>query len=66
MSNATHGGKGDRQRKVNAEKYSSNFDVIFKQQQEEVKDVRKDKRKERLDEIGMLKYLAEGGTLGGG
>ena len=30
MSNATHGGKGDRQRKVNAEKYSSNFDAIFK------------------------------------
>jgi len=32
MSDATHGGKGDRQRKVNKEQYDSNFDRIFKQQ----------------------------------
>jgi uncharacterized protein YaaR (DUF327 family) len=38
MSNATHGGKGDRQRKVNAEKYSSNFDAIFNKQQTEKED----------------------------
>tara|TARA_R110002126_G_scaffold122048_3_gene263697 strand:+ start:465 stop:647 length:183 start_codon:yes stop_codon:yes gene_type:complete len=38
MSNATHGGKGDRQRKVNAEKYSSNFDAIFKYNREELKE----------------------------
>ena len=38
MSNATHGGKGDRQRKVNAEKYGSNFDAIFKYNREEIKE----------------------------
>jgi hypothetical protein len=38
MSNATHGGKGDRQRKVNSEKYSSNFDAIFKYNREEIKE----------------------------
>jgi hypothetical protein len=32
MSDATHGGKGDRQRKVNKEQYDSNFDRIFKQE----------------------------------
>tara|TARA_B100000497_G_C7683317_1_gene413643 strand:- start:2046 stop:2240 length:195 start_codon:yes stop_codon:yes gene_type:complete len=32
MSDATHGGKGDRQRKVNKQQYDSNFDRIFKQE----------------------------------
>ena len=30
MSESTHGGKGDRQRKVNKEKYESNWDAIFR------------------------------------
>ena len=47
MSNATHGGKGDRQRKVNAEKYSSNFDAIFKT--EEKKDVKKNDKRPKRD-----------------
>jgi len=38
MGDATHGGKGDRQRKVDAEKYSSNFDAIFKYNREELKE----------------------------
>ena len=48
MSNATHGGKGDRQRKVNAEKYGSNFDAIFKTKFKELIDAKKnDKRSQR-------------------
>jgi len=35
----------------------------FKQQYQEVSSVRKDKRKQRLNEIGMLQYLAQGGKL---
>ena len=38
MGDATHGGKGDRQRKGDAEKYSSNFDAIFKYNREELKE----------------------------
>jgi hypothetical protein len=39
MSEATHGGKGDRPRKVNREKYEANFDAIFG----------KDKKKKKPD-----------------
>tara|TARA_S200002703_G_scaffold48405_1_gene41814 strand:+ start:284 stop:445 length:162 start_codon:yes stop_codon:yes gene_type:complete len=42
---------------------SSGRDTEFKQQYREVSSVRKDKRKQRLNEIGMLQYLAQGGKL---
>jgi len=35
----------------------------FKQQYQEVSSARKDKRKQRLNEIGMLQYLVQGGKL---
>ena len=38
MGDSTHGGKGDRQRKVDAKKYNSNFDAIFKYNREELKE----------------------------
>jgi hypothetical protein len=41
MSEQTHGGKGDRARKVDHDKFSKNFDAIFKQTfKEEIKDVK--------------------------
>jgi hypothetical protein len=49
MSNATHGGKGDRSRKVNAEKYSSNFDAIFKTKFKELEDVKKNDKLSQRD-----------------
>ena len=49
MSNATHGGKGDRQRKANAEKYSSNFDAIFKTKFKELEDAKKNDKRPKRD-----------------
>ena len=63
MSDANHGGKGDRSRVSDHSSYNKNFDKIFKQQYQEVSSVRKDKRKQRLNEIGMLQYFVQGGKL---
>jgi hypothetical protein len=38
MSNATHGGKGDRARSVNLNRFNDNYDAIFNKQQTEVVD----------------------------
>jgi len=38
MSNATHGGKGDRARSVNLNRFNGNFDAIFNKQQTEKED----------------------------
>ena len=59
MSDPTHGGKGDRSRVKDSKNYGDNFDRIFNQQFKEVQNERKNKRNQRLDEIGMLKYLIE-------
>jgi hypothetical protein len=59
MSDSTHGGKGDRSRVKDSKNYGDNFDRIFNQQFKEVQNERKNKRNQRLDEIGMLKYLIE-------
>jgi len=41
MGEQTHGGKGDRARKVDHDKFSKNFDAIFKQTfKEEIKNVK--------------------------
>lgn len=41
MGEQTHGGKGDRARKVDHDKFSKNFDAIFKQTfKEEMKNVK--------------------------
>tara|TARA_R100000935_G_scaffold22863_2_gene41982 strand:+ start:2213 stop:2410 length:198 start_codon:yes stop_codon:yes gene_type:complete len=57
MGGSTHGGKGDRSRVKDSKNYGDNFDRIFNQQFKEVQHERKDKRNQRLNEIGMLKYL---------
>ena len=49
MSNSTHGGKGDRQRKTNAKKFNSNFDAIFRKKFKELKDDQESKGKFRKD-----------------
>jgi|TARA_R110000803_G_scaffold55534_2_gene112459 hypothetical protein len=59
MSDSTHGGKGDRSRVKDSKNYGDNFDRIFNQQFKEVQNERKNKRNQRLNEIGMLKYLIE-------
>lgn len=59
MGDSTHGGKGDRSRVKDSKNYGDNFDRIFNQQFKEVQNERKNKRNQRLDEIGMLKYLIE-------
>jgi len=38
MSNATHGGKGDRARSVNLNRFNDNYDAIFNKQQTEAVD----------------------------
>ena len=38
MSNATHGGKGDRARSVNLNRFNDNYDAIFNKQQTETAD----------------------------
>ncbi len=57
MADPTHGGKGDRSRVKDSKTYGDNFDRIFNQQFKEVQHERKNKRNQRLNEIGMLKYL---------
>jgi len=57
MSEANHGGKGDRSRVKNKEAYSSNFDKIFRTQLKGVLDEQEDRRKDKLDEVGLLKNL---------
>ena len=57
MGDSTHGGKGDRSRVKDSKTYGDNFDRIFNQQFKEVQHERKNKRNQRLNEIGMLKYL---------
>jgi hypothetical protein len=59
MSDSTHGGKGDRSRVKDSKNYGDSFDRIFNQQFKEIQNERKNKRNQRLDEIGMLKYLIE-------
>ena len=49
MSNSTHGGKGDRQRKTNAKKFSSNFDAIFRKKFKELKDDQESKGNSKRD-----------------
>tara|TARA_R110000787_G_scaffold241809_1_gene347968 strand:- start:461 stop:685 length:225 start_codon:yes stop_codon:yes gene_type:complete len=56
MSNATHGGKGDRARIVNLNKFNDNFDAIFNKQQAEKED---GESKEAND-----KHPAKGDQLG--
>jgi hypothetical protein len=56
MGDATHGGKGDRQRKVNKEQYDSNFDRIFKQEKT---------NEQSYSEDRVLKRTAKGGSVGG-
>jgi len=38
MSDATHGGKGDRARSVNLNRFNDNYDAIFNKQQTEAVD----------------------------
>jgi len=56
MSDATHGGKGDRQRKVNKEQYDNNFDRIFKQEKT---------NEQSYSEDRVFKRTAKGGSVGG-
>jgi len=49
MSNTTHGGKGDRQRKTNADKFDSNFDAIFRKKFKELKDDQESKGNYKRD-----------------
>jgi len=59
MADPTHGGKGDRSRVKDSKTYGDNFDRIFNQQFKEVQHERKDKRKHRMAEVGLLKHLVE-------
>ena len=59
MADPTHGGKGDRARVKDSKTYGDNFDRIFNQQFKEVQHERKDKRKHRMAEVGLLKHLVE-------
>ncbi len=56
MSNATHGGKGDRARSVNLNRFNDNYDAIFNKQQTEKKDGEgkeaNDKRPAKGDQLG--------------
>tara|TARA_R110000868_G_scaffold181717_1_gene422675 strand:+ start:675 stop:878 length:204 start_codon:yes stop_codon:yes gene_type:complete len=56
MSNATHGGKGDRARSVNLNKFNANFDAIFNKQLTEKEDgasqEANDKRPAKGDQLG--------------
>lgn len=56
MSNATHGGKGDRARSVNLNRFNANFDAIFNKQQTEKEDGESkeanDKRPAKGDQLG--------------
>ena len=56
MSDATHGGKGDRARIVNLNRFNDNFDAIFNKQQTEKQDGEgkeaNDKRPAKGDQLG--------------
>ena len=56
MSNATHGGKGDRARSVNLNRFNANYDAIFNKQQTEAVDGEgkeaNDKRPAKGDQLG--------------
>ena len=56
MSNATYGGKGDRARSVNLNRFNANFDAIFNKQQTEKEDGEgkeaNDKRPAKGDQLG--------------
>jgi len=49
MSASTHGGKGDRQRKADTERFNNNYDAIFK----EKKDDKKSKHEPTSENIGV-------------
>jgi len=56
MGDATHGGKGDRARSVNLNRFNDNYDAIFNKQQSEKengegKEVN-DKRPAKGDQLG--------------
>lgn len=57
MSEASHGGKGDRSRVKDTKNFNSNFDRIFKTQLKGVIDEQEDKRSTRLAEVGLSKYI---------
>ena len=56
MSNATHGGKGDRARSVNLNRFNDNYDAIFNKQQTEAVDGEgkeaNDKHPSKGDQLG--------------
>ena len=52
-----HGGKGDKNRTGDYNAYASNFDKIFRTQLKGVLDEQEDRRKDKLDEVGLLKNL---------
>mgnify|MGYP001588117175 FL=1 len=57
MSEATHGGKGDRSRVTNKETFDTNFDKIFKNQTRGEINEEEDKRiLERLN-VSLSKHL---------
>lgn len=56
MSDATHGGKGDRSRVKNIKTFDANFDRIFKQEKKNEQSYSKDR---------VLKRTAKGGSVGG-
>ena len=56
MSDAYHGGKGDRSRVKNIKTFDANFDRIFKQEKKNEQSYSKDR---------VLKRTAKGGSVGG-
>ena len=56
MGDATHGGKGDRARSVNLNRFNDNYDAIFNKQQSEKENGEgkeaNDKRPAKGDQLG--------------